>query len=368
MTKDTLADLVALNLARGVGITLYRRLVEVFGSIHAALGKSEATLRKVHGIGPVLSRNILEGADPKKVEAEFALAEKLGVKVLAHDDPAYPEELRLLPDHPIVLYVKGERIAQDKLAVAVVGSRRSTLYGNQQAEVLSRRLAERGVTVVSGLARGIDTGAHKGALQAGRTIAVLGSGIARIYPTENRKLAEEIARAGAVISEVPMNGAPDPQNFPRRNRLVSGLSLGVLVVEAPVWSGAMITVEWATEQGKEVFAVPGRVDSPASQGCHALIKDGAKLVENVDDILVELEAYQDLIRPAPEGAKGKAAPAPPLTNREKTIFEALTAEPQGVDDLMDATQLPPAAILAGLLGLEVKKLAQAHAGKRYSRV
>ena len=366
--RDTLEDLVALNLARGVGITLYRRLVETFGSVHAALGKSEATLRKVKGIGPVVSRNILAASDPKRVQAEFALAEKLGARVLGHEDPDYPEDLRRLPDHPIVLYVRGERRKEDEAAIAVVGSRRSTLYGNQQAERLSRALAERGITVVSGLARGIDTSAHKGALKAGRTIAVLGSGLANLYPPENRKLADEIARAGAVMTEVPMTGAPDPQNFPRRNRLVSGLSLGVLVVEAPVWSGAMITVEWALEQGKEVFAVPGRVDSPASQGCHALIKQGAKLVENVEDIVAELDAWRDRIpaTAAPPASDPKAMPLG-LSAREKAIWDALGPETRTVDELMDATQLPPNAILAGLLALEMRQRAVRHAGNRYSR-
>lgn len=367
MSRRTLESLVALNLARGVGPTLHRRLVETFGSIEAALGKSEATLQKVKGIGPVVSRNILAAADPKKVQAEFDLAEKLGCRVLAFTDPDFPEEFRALPDAPIILYCKGERIPQDRLAIAVIGTRRSTLYGTQQAERLSRQLAERGVTVVSGLARGIDTVAHKGALKAGRTIAVLGSGIGRIYPPENRKLAEQIALAGCVFSEVPMTGAPDPQNFPRRNRLVSALSLGVLVVEAPVWSGAMITVEWALEHNKEVFAIPGRVDSPASQGCHALLKDGACLVENVEDILAELQGVQDLLRPAPAGSAAARAEPIGLSSREQALWNALTQEVQGVEELMDATQLPPNAVLAGLLALEMKHLAVAHPGKKFTR-
>ncbi len=370
--KDTLEDLVALNLARGVGMTLYRRLVEAFGSVHAALGKSEATLRKVRGIGPVLSRNILEGAQARRVQAELELAARMGVRILAHDDAAYPADLRALADHPIVLYQMGELRPEDTLAIAVVGSRRSTTYGSKQAETLSRRLAERGVTVISGLARGIDTGAHRGALQAGRTIAVLGSGLNRLYPPENRKLAMDIARSGAVLTEVPLNGAPDPQNFPRRNRLVSGLSLGVLVVEAPVWSGAMITVEWALEQGKEVFAVPGRVDSPASQGCHALIKQGAKLVESVEDVIDELEAHRHRLRPAPAPATAPtpaaAGEAPPgLSARERTLWDALGNEPIGIEGLIEATQLPPAAVLAGLLDLEMKRLARSLPGKRYAR-
>jgi len=299
-------------------------------------------------------------------DEEQGLAAQAGCTVLTPADAGYPAPLREIYDPPAVIYMKGRWSEHDRIAVAIVGSRHCSRYGERTAGHLAYELALRGVTVVSGMARGIDAAAHWGALKAaGRTLAVLGNGLSSIYPPEHRELAEAIAQHGAVISEYPMRMPPIGHNFPRRNRLISGLSLGVVVVEASARSGALITADQALEQGREVFAVPGAVDSWTSQGTHQLLKQGAKLVTSVEDILEELR-----LRPCKtaDGGPRPASPAlpPDITREERLMLEHLSAdEPHDIDALVAATGLAASVCAATLLGLEVKRLVKQLPGKRF---
>ena len=283
--------LIALNRAVGIGPTRMRALRQAFGSAAAVLEASEAELAAVRGLGAKVAEEVRRVAETFDVAAEEALAARFGAKIVTQEDDGYPEILRDIYDAPFCLYVRGALTSADATALGVVGTRRASHYGLAQSERLSYGAAKAGFTIVSGLARGIDTAAHRGALKAdGRTIAVLGGALDQLYPPENRALADEIADGnGAVVSEFPMGRAPDRTTFPYRNRVISGLSKGVLVVEAGLNSGAMQTADHALEQGRSVFAVPGRIDLEGARGPHRLLKDGARLVEDVDDILKEFE-------------------------------------------------------------------------------
>lgn len=369
---ESLRELVALNAVRGIGSVLHRRLVQRFGSLRGVFAASERDLREVRGIGPVLAGELRKAADGRVADDELALARRHGITILTAEDPAFPKPLLTIYDAPLLLYVRGSLRPEDDLAVAVVGSRRCSPYGLTQAERLAAALALRGVCVTSGLARGIDTAAHKGALKVkGRTLAVLGSGLLEVYPPENEKLADQIAASGAVLSELPLLCPPDARNFPRRNRIVSGLSLGVLVVEAPARSGALITVEWALDQGREVFAVPGKIDTEHSRGCHALLRQGAKLVEGVEDILEELGPHRARLAPPPpaEGAAAAAAPArhANLDPKEEILHGLLSSDAKDIDALTTESQLPPSSVAATLLLLEMKGLAKQLPGKLFVR-
>ena len=362
-----------LNLLPDIGSIRLTRLLAAFGSVRDVYEASEAALRQVEGISPVLAARIAaQRRDPKPVEEELRLAHQAGCAVVTLLDEGYPAPLKQISDPPLVLYMKGAWTEADDTAVAMVGSRHASLYGQQTAERLAYELALHGLTVVSGLARGIDSAAHRGALKAGgRTLAILGNGLSTIYPPEHRDLAEQIAAHGAVISEYPMRMQPLGQNFPPRNRLISGLSLGVVVVEAAQRSGALITADQALEQGREVFAVPGKVDSLTSQGTHHLLKQGAKLVTSVEDILEELRLepvptpIERVSPPATASAARTPLPAG-MTTEERRIFEQLRAdEPHDVDELVAATGLPASACAATLLGLEVKRLVKQLPGKRF---
>jgi DNA processing protein len=282
----------------------------------------------------------------------------------------YPASLKKINDPPIVLYVKGEVRPADSLAIAVVGSRQASYYGKRQSESLSFALAQIGITVVSGLARGIDAFAHEGAMKAhGRTIAVVGSGLADPYPRENRALADRIAQCGAVVSEFPLDFPVRAENFPRRNRIIAGLSLGVVVVEAALRSGSLITARWAAEQGKDVFAVPGNVDSPSSRGCHQLLKDGAKLVEDVGDILEELGPLVEAIVFRDESALKDSATGPAmklaLSENESKVYAALSTEPMNVEEIIDLSGLSVQAVSAALSLLVLKRFAVRLPGQMY---
>ena len=296
------------------------------------------------------------------------------IRKITVDDKEYPKNLKNMHRPPHDLYVNGALVAGDEIAVALVGSRRASLYGLEACEKMAYELASRGVTVVSGMARGIDTAAHRGALKArGRTIAVLGSGHGHIYPPENEKLYHQIAESGAVVSEFPDEVPPLPKNFPQRNRIISALSLGVVVVEAARNSGALITADFAAEQGREVFAVPGKISSQTSSGTNDLIKDGAKLVQSVDDILEELSIAELAPIPADDKAgierkiasKTKAYIYNSLTDNERLIFKNLSDEPIGLDELLDKTGLDISRASKALINLELKKLLKELPGKYF---
>jgi DNA processing protein len=281
--------LILLNMVQDIGYIRLKGLLDEFKSPENILRASVEGLRSVKGIGPSIAKAVKNVSSDYDVEKEIALAEKSGVVILTVFDEDYPENLKNIYDPPVILYVKGSIKKEDSLAVSIVGSRKCTYYGMNMADNIAEKLAFQGVTVVSGLARGIDTAAHKGALKSGRTIAVLGSGLGNIYPVENKPLSENIAKNGAVISEFPMQMPPNKNNFPQRNRIISGLSMAVLVVEAANKSGALITADFALEQGRDVFAVPGAAGRLSSAGTNSLIKQGAKLIDSAEDILEELK-------------------------------------------------------------------------------
>ncbi|MFA5092629.1 MAG: DNA-processing protein DprA [Candidatus Omnitrophota bacterium] len=301
----------------------------------------------------------------KLLEKDLALAKKANIKIVTLFDADYPQVLKEIPGAPIVLYILGDITAQDNLAVGIVGSRRASLYGLNSAEKFAAGLAAQGITIVSGMARGVDTYAHRGALKVkGRTIAVIGSGFNHIYPEENADLAKEISKSGAVISEFSMDTEPLTYNFPRRNRLISGLCRGVLVTEAARNSGALITADFALEQGREVFALPGRIDSNASTGTNNLIKQGAKLVTCCEDILEEL----DLV------AAGKNEKSAVSANQrveclgdEGSLYDYITEQPVAIDDLVEKTALPSQQVLSLILKLQFKKLIRELPGKQFMR-
>ena len=300
----------------------------------------------------------------------------MAIRTITINDPEYPKNLKNIHRPPKQLYVNGTLIEQDEVAVALVGSRRASLYGLEMAQKLGYELAIRGVTVVSGMAIGIDTASHMGALKAkGRTIAVMGSGHGNIYPARNKKLYEEIAASGAVVTEFENDVEPLPFNFPQRNRIISGLSLGIVVVEAAKDSGALITANLAAEQGREVFALPGKISSSTSSGTNSLIKDGARLVQSVDDIMEELKLQE--IKPLDgemeEKADGKIARMTKayiynsLTEDERAVYKTLSDDPLYIDDIIDKAGIEPAKASKVILNLQLKKLIREIPGKQYIR-
>ncbi|NUO08277.1 MAG: DNA-protecting protein DprA [Candidatus Brocadia sp.] len=357
--------LLRLNMTKGVGIRTYKTLLERFGSSEAILDATRSELEAVPGIGPKLAHAIADESKNINIECEINLAKEKKVQILPYTSEQYPKHLKNIYDPPLVLYVKGNIVETDILALAIVGARRCTYYGLAQAERFSRQLAQKGLCIVSGMARGIDAAAHRGAISSnGRTIAVLGCGLGVIYPRENIELAEQIAQHGAIISEFPMNTPPDFRNFPPRNRLISGLSLGVLVVESSLKSGSLITAQWALEQGKEVFAIPGNIDSIYSRGTHKLIKEGAKLVEDINDIIQELgpiaETLNDTEAPVTNDPRSLV-----LNSQEKKIFSLLSSSPRDIDEIIRIAKLPTSVVSSTLLILEIKKLVKQLSGKRF---
>jgi DNA processing protein len=366
---DSREALIALNLIEGVGPVRARSLIEHFGEAPKILAASKHELLRVRNIGDDTAEKIsgweksIDLADELKRIADF------GCHVLISSDENYPASLREIYDPPLVLYVKGELTAKDKNAVAMVGSRQTTHYGIETARKLAYQLAYVGVTVVSGGARGIDTAAHQGALSAkGRTVAVLGTGINIIFPTENAELFERIAANGAVITQFPFNRPADKQSFPIRNRIVAGMTLGTIVVEANLSSGALITANFATEYGRQIFAVPGRIDSPRSKGCHELIKKGAKLCEGAEDVLSEFEyLFPTSNRPAAPNETG-VLPALELSANEQKVFDALKTDDElTTDEVIRASGLPSSAVSVTLLSLEMKRVVRQLPGKLFVR-
>jgi DNA processing protein len=369
VTNPYAAELI-LALTPGIGPRLRKSLLTHFGSAEAVLAAAPSDLRAAPGIGPKLSRSL--AAARREVDLAGALQEcrEHHVQVIVESQPEYPEALRTIPDPPGVLFVRGGLLPADGLAVAIVGTRHATQYGVAQAERLAAGLARAGYTIVSGLARGIDGAAHRGALQAGgRTIAVLGSGVLNIYPPEHAALAGEILSHGAVIGENAPRSPPLAGAFPQRNRIITGLSLGVIVVEASDRSGALISARLANEQGREVFAVPGRIDSRTSRGCHKLIRDGAKLVETIDDVL---EEFGPLASPTPAAGQEQEPPLRHpgellLNEPEKQVLAAIGDEPRTIDDVAIASGLPVHNVLATISVLEMRRLIRRLGGNRVLR-
>jgi DNA processing protein len=366
-SHDELVDALRLSLISGVGPRIRKALLERFGSARAALAAAPSELRNVYGVGQKLVQKIA-GADHQiDVEAEIALCREHGIDILTESDAAYPRALREIHDPPGVLFVRGTLKPNDALAVGIVGTRHGTQYGLRQAERLAGALARAGLTIISGLARGVDAAAHRGALEAGgRTIAVLASGVMNIYPPEHDKLAEEVVAHGALVSESPPRSQPLAGTFPQRNRLISGMSLGVIVVEAAERSGALITARHAMEQGREVFAVPGNVDGRASRGCHQLIRDGAKLVESADDVLEELGP---LVEAAPrDDGQVIHHPAELLLNeQEQQVLSAIGGEATSIDRIVSQSGLPVPQVLSTLSVLEMRRLIRRLSGTTVAR-
>ncbi len=367
-----------LTHADEVGPVTFGKLLKRFGSVDAALGASVSGLMKVEGIGARTGERIAASRDKFDSCAELELAGKLGVWIVHMEDPRYPPVLRQIYDPPPVLYIKGTLDRADNLAIGIVGCRRCSLYGQEQSSRLAHLLAAAGFTIVSGMARGIDTAAHTGALAAeGRTLAVQGCGLSRVFPPENAKLFELISASGACISELPLRAEPLAENFPPRNRIIAGLSLGTIVVEAGLRSGALITAQAAMESNREVMAVPGKVDSPLSQGPHRLIKEGAKLIETVEDVMEALGYIGDQLKDhtaltAKEVAEKVETPLFETTKfnlkgHEKTIYDALGKEPLHIDQVIADTSLPAGAVNAGVVSLRLKGLIKQLPGNLFTK-
>lgn len=355
---------VALSRVKGLGCVGFKKLAAHFADPTAALSARPAELKNVPGLDKDAIEGLLGFSEWAEAEAEMRRAREAGVRIVPFIDPCYPARLRAIADPPPLLYIKGEISAADEKAVAIVGSRSASDYGRKVARNICRGLASLGFTVVSGMARGIDGAAHESALDGGgRTIAVLGSGVDRIYPPEHEGLSERIARQGAVISELPLGARPVAFNFPARNRLISGLSLGVVVVEATEKSGSLITAAHALEQNREIFAVPGEVGSSRSRGAHRLIRQGAKLVENADDIIEEIAPQ--LARP--EGASRRQRVLPKnCSDDTRKIFGLLQERILQIDEVIETSGLSSAQVSQILLELELQGFLRQLPGKRYA--
>ncbi|HXF75033.1 MAG TPA: DNA-processing protein DprA [Methylomirabilota bacterium] len=365
-SRDPCAPWLALAQVKGLGCVGFKKLVERFSDPLQAFSASAAELEGIEGLHRDAIAGLTGFSGWPEVESELGRARAAGVRIIPFTDSEYPARLRAIADPPPFLYARGALSAQDEKALAIVGSRSASDYGRRMARELARGLASLGFTVVSGMARGIDGEAHQAALQAGgRTIAVLGCGVERAYPPEHAALYRRIGEHGAVISELPVGSRPLAFNFPARNRLISGISLGVVVVEATEKSGSLITAAAALEQGREVFAVPGPAGSSRSRGSHRLIRRGAKLVESVDDIIEEIAPQL----PRRRGAVGEpAAPELPQGAGEaaRRIFALLKENALQVDQVIEKTGLGPAEVLEALLDLELKGLLRQSPGKVYT--
>ena len=376
LSQETIS-LIAFNLMPGIGNVTTKKLIDHFRSAEVALNASYRELSKVVGITSSLVRKIVEERDKLPLEKELELIDKHSCELITINNDAYPPLLRNIYDPPNVLYVKGNLPSPESSAFAIVGTRGATSYGLNTCRELSQQLASRGITIVSGLATGVDTFAHQGALDAGgHTIAVMGNGLSRVYPAENIDLANQIVESsGALISEYPMEMAPLGKNFPPRNRIISGISIGVLVVEATEFSGSLITARHAAEQGRDVFAVPGDIRSAASKGTNRLIDEGAKLVRDVDDILSELPKFSwtsatDKIEKPPTRVQKEQIPKKPklqLTEEEKKIYDQINPPSTHIDELVRSTGFPPGKVSSILLQLELKGAVEQLPGKHFTK-
>jgi len=358
------AYLIALSRAKEIGASTLKTLIEHFGSPSNVFGADIKEIKSVPHIGEKRAKALEEairGFSLKNILSEIDSLRARNINILTYFDKDYPQQLKEIPSPPLVLYIKGEIRPEDRFAIAVVGSRRPTHYGHSVAEKLSEELSSMGLTIISGLARGIDTASHIASLRSGgRTIAVLGSGIDVPYPPENKGLMQRIIASGAVISEFPPESGPSKETFPQRNRIISGLSLGVLVVEASRDSGALITASHAIEQGREVFAIPGSIYSETSGGTNELIKKGAKIVTSAKDIVEELSPLlKGFIKVSKERVRAE------VSSEEKAICDILSGEPVHVDEILKTSGLSAQKALALLLELELKGIVRQAEGKRF---
>ena len=364
MDRETLKYWLALNMVVGVGRTLFHRLVQGFGSPREVFSASRNDLLGIQGLGDKVIGEIKRFDVDSAAERELRLADNEGLRILTLESPEYSPLLQSIYDPPPILYIKGKPLNSISLPLAVVGTRTPSEYGKLIAERLCLKLASAGFSIISGLARGIDTLAHKAALSAGAdTIAVFGCGLGHTYPPENINLRKQIVEQGAIISEFPVFMRPDRNNFPARNRILSGLGLGTVVVEAAEKSGALITADFALEQGREVFAVPGNITSPKSKGTNNLIKSGAKLVDSPESILEELlPALGDSLKVKLDNKESRVK----LDNDlEKKIFSLLSLEGRHIDNLIENSNLSPAQVSATLLQLELRGVVRQLSGKMY---
>ncbi len=366
-------DALRVALLPGIGPRTRQALLDAFGSSARILAASAGELEQVPGVGRKLSRRICEEAPRLDVDSLLATCAEQQIEIALPEDPRYPALLREIPDPPGVLFLWGSLLPSDRIALAIVGTRHATHYGTRQAERLSMELTRAGFTVVSGLARGIDAAAHQACLRAGgRTLAVLGGGFLRLYPPEHAELAQQIRRQGCLISETPPRSPPCSGNFPQRNRVITGMSLGVIVIEAGHRSGALISARHALEQGREVFALPGRVDSPVSRGCHELLRDGAKLVESVDDVLEELDALVHCAASArqagacrpdgPEEETFERLELPTLDAEEQRVWDAIGEGRITIDQVVVTSRMSVQEVLATISRLELRHLVQRTGG------
>jgi DNA processing protein len=359
-TTDDLGFWIALTRVTQIGPRRFALLLEALGSARRIWDATQSELLST-GLDRRSTASLIAARHRLDPSSEVALLERAGVRAVRMIDEDYPERLRAIYDPPPVLYFQGELDSRDHPSIAIVGTRGATAYGRAVAEKLSRGLAEAAITVVSGLALGIDAAAHRGALAAGgRTIAVLGSGLNRIYPSQHAQLAKQIAESGAVASEFPLDTKPDAMNFPRRNRVISGMTSGTLVVEAGAKSGALLTAGYAGDQGRDVYAVPGSIFSPMSQGTHRLIRDGAVPVTCVDDILTELQPSR-----APRQLSAKDILPPDET--ERAILDVLSTEGMHIDEIAQSVSLPMSTVSAALAMMELKGMVQQTGGMNYVR-
>ncbi len=350
-----------------VGPSTFAKFIKHFGSVDRTLGASVSELAKIDGVGLKIAERIATTRAKFDVTSELELAQKLGVWIISLDDKRYPPVLKQIYDPPPVLYIKGNLTRQDNLCISIVGSRYCSLYGQEQSSRFAHFLSSAGFTISSGMARGIDTAAHQGALSAGgRTIAVQGCGLANIFPPENKKLFELIAESGACISELPLRYEPLSENFPPRNRIIAGLSLGTIVVEAGLNSGALITARAALEYNREVMAVPGKIDSPLSKGAHQLIKQGAKLIESVEDVTEALGYIGEQLQDHVSAAATKASESMErslfdarnlkLSSDERKTYDCLNKEPLHIEQIIADTELKAGSVNAALISLQLKGL------------
>lgn len=364
MARSDRELLVGLNLIPQLTPRRVNKLFARFESFEAIWEATSGKLREIFW-SQVIAEAIVSGRSDSAIDEEFASAEDQGVRILTLVDAEYPALLREIEDPPLVLYVRGETSIDPARAIAVVGTRRSTRYGSLVAARLASQLAMKGITVVSGLAAGTDAAAHQGVLDVGgRTIAVMGCGVDRVYPRRNQALYDGIVETGTVISEYPLGTRPAKWTFPQRNRIISGLTRGVLVVQAPERSGALITARLALEQGRDVFAVPGNITNRTSAGTNRLIRDGAKLVMTVDDIL---EEYPDLLRLKGSAGEDTEAEEPKLGEREQCVYDMISLEPVHVDDIIGRADLSPTEASHILLLLQLEGLIEEVEGGRYIR-